>query len=614
MVARTVLGLVGAGLATVGLAGCGGPGMSDSIAIPTPTPTPVPGKVASGPLFNGSVVRATKAYPISGGTLLITRDGTTAVAADPDRAQIFLADLQTHAVRSVATLDDDEVGRLVEGEAGQVYAVARRGGAVLHIDVAAGSLAQRIATCNAPRGIAYDAATKQVHVACASGLLVSLDGQSGAVTRKVTIDDDLRDVLVWGGGLLVTRFRTAEFLFVDSTGTVAQRGKPQNFSFGIIGPATLAYRAIQAPDGTVVIAHQQSSDRTLGSGAGAYYGGNCGGSVADTFVTTLQAPYTGESSSQLLANANTTALGGAVGPLDVAVGAGGRVGIVSTGNSWLVDTAHPTLQIADGLPVVPPSGCWDQNGTKLKDGEPVAIAFDLQNRYVVQYREPAKLVLETNDLVSEIHLSSDSRADTGLAMFYMNTSGGVACASCHPEGGVDGHVWQFSDFGARVTQPLEGQVSKRAPFHWSGDLSDWSSLINEVMMKRMSLPVLPSADQDSALLGWLDTIANRLPPDGLAPDAVERGRTIFQDPSVGCTSCHTGAMYTDNLGHQVGTGGTFITPSLLGVGSRSPLMHNGCASDLNARFGDCGGGNLHGKTSQLTLDQRGDLITFLRSL
>ena len=36
---------------------------------------------------------------------------------------------------------------------------------------------------------------------------------------------------------------------------------------------------------------------------------------------------------------------------------------------------------------------------------------------------------------------------------------------------MDGHVWSFSQFGLRVTQPLEGQISKRAPFHWAGDQS-----------------------------------------------------------------------------------------------------------------------------------------------
>src|SRR3954451_1736779 len=104
MVARTLLGVVGSGLLTVGLVGCGGPGMTPDIDLSVP-PTPIPGRVTpSGPLFNGDVVRASKAYPISAGTLLVTRDGNTAVAADPDRAQVFLADLHTHVVRSVATL------------------------------------------------------------------------------------------------------------------------------------------------------------------------------------------------------------------------------------------------------------------------------------------------------------------------------------------------------------------------------------------------------------------------------------------------------------------------------------------------------------------------------
>src|SRR5262249_4521540 len=152
-------------------------------------------------------------------------------------------------------------------------------------------------------------------------------------------------------------------------------------------------------------------------------------------------------------------------------------------------------------------------------------------KYIVQYREPAKLIVETDALVKEIVLSNESRADTGLALFHVNPGGGVSCASCHPEGGMDGHVWNFSDFGPRVTQPLEGQVSKRAPFHWNGDLRDWSSLIGEVMMKRMSMPIAPSTEQANALLAWLDTVPARMPVDDLVPSSVERGRALFQDPT-----------------------------------------------------------------------------------
>jgi mono/diheme cytochrome c family protein len=410
-------------------------------------------------------------------------------------------------------------------------------------------------------------------------------------------------------------------MLVDATGKVAARTKPEGLGFGVVGPATLAYRAIPAADGTVIVVHQQSSDRILGSGAGSYYGGSCGGAVTDTYVSTVRVPklQAGVATTPYL-SVQSQPLGGAVGPLDVAVGTNGKLGLVATGNSWKVDTRHPTLGVVTGggggLPGVPPGGCWDTSGSTLREGEPVAIAFDSQNRYVVQYREPAKLVLETTDLVSEIRLSAESRADTGLAMFYMNASGGVSCASCHPEGGVDGHVWNF-DVGQRTTQPLEGQISKRAPFHWSGDLGNWTSLVNEVMMKRMSLPVVPSTEQNDALLGWLDTIPARLAPDGLDAASIERGRAVFQDGSVGCAACHSGAMYTDNIAHQVGTGGAFVTPSLLGAGSRSPLMHTGCAVDVRARFSQaspCGGGNLHGNTASLTSQQVDDLVSFVRSL
>jgi cytochrome c peroxidase len=58
----------------------------------------------------------------------------------------------------------------------------------------------------------------------------------------------------------------------------------------------------------------------------------------------------------------------------------------------------------------------------------------------------------------------------------------------------------------------------------------------------------------------------------------------------------------------------FKVPSLLGVAVRAPYMHDGCAATLRDRFGACGGGDLHGKTSTLSETQLSDLIAFLESL
>ena len=79
--------------------------------------------------------------------------------------------------------------------------------------------------------------------------------------------------------------------------------------------------------------------------------------------------------------------------------------------------------------------------------------------------------------------------------------------------------------------------------------------------------------------------------------------------------CVTRAL-TNNQTVDVGTSGLFQVPSLRGVGWRPPYLHNGCAPTLAARFGNasCDGGDMHGKTSQLTQAQIGDLVAFLESL
>jgi hypothetical protein len=198
-------------------------------------------------------------------------------------------------------------------------------------------------------------------------------------------------------------------------------------------------------------------------------------------------------------------------------------------------------------------------------------------------------------------------------MFHLNTGGGISCASCHPEGGEDGHVWSFAGVGLRRSQALEGGASARAPFHWSGDLLTFTDLFNEVMLKRMALPVTPPPGDVDALVRWMDTIPALPPGEGLDAELVERGRALFFDPAVKCGECHSGPTYSDERIYDVGTGGEFVTPSLLGVGLRAPLMHDGCAKDLRARFGLCGG-NAHGDISGLDEADFDALVAFMKSL
>jgi len=96
----------------------------------------------------------------------------------------------------------------------------------------------------------------------------------------------------------------------------------------------------------------------------------------------------------------------------------------------------------------------------------IAVAFTLDDVLVVQSRQPAQLYLPGLD--QKIDLASDSVADTGHAVFHANAGAGIACASCHLEGGDDGRVWTFDSSGERRTQSLRGGILGTEPFHWDG--------------------------------------------------------------------------------------------------------------------------------------------------
>lgn len=610
-------------LALGALSGCGPADYGDTI-------TPVGPASGRLPLFQGQTQKASaKVAPVAGGTLLVTKAGY-AVASDPDRDQLHVVELANQKVVSIPLQQGDEPGRVVEGPSGTAFVIARRGGAVLAVDLAKGS-AQRYPVCSAPRGAAYDATQSKLYVACRSGVLAVLDPATGAVSARHRLDSDLRDVLISGDDLVVTRFKTAEMLVVSREGKVLRRASPdlnaKGGTFTAATPSTaftaaVAYRTLSLPGGGVLVGHVDSSNSPLPSGAGAYYGASCGGvSVADLSVSVMN-PHAG-ADRQAISTLSASRLTGASGPLDVALSPdGNRVALLATGNSW-----SPTGPISGGAS----SNLWIASTTSLSSGsftapcfpsdtsatvsaqvsgEPVAVAFDSEGRWVAQSRQPAQLQLESGATIS---LAADSRFDTGFAMFHMNTGGGIACTSCHPEAGEDGHTWNFT-VGPRRSQTLEGGASGRAPFHWTGDLTTFDALFDEVMIKRMSLFADVNASQRDALREWIDSVPKAPTADELDPAAVDRGRALFNDQNLACATCHSGNDFTDNALHDVGTGGQFITPSLVDVNVRAPLFHDGCAATLQARFGVCGGGDAHGHTSKLSRADESDLVAFMQSL
>lgn len=567
-----------------------------------------------------TVIAPVRPPPISGGTLLVSRDGQRAYAADSDRdrvVEVAVSATQPTTERTFHFTSGDEPGRIVEDASEHLHVVSRGTGAILSIDLVSGSIAGRRYACAAPRGLAFDEARDRLVVACVGGEIVSMPSDP-KVDEKTTIRTvaDLRDVSVQGDRLFVTRFRSAELLVLDAEGAIVSQAAPLDLndpnSKQTLAPS-VAWRTLPLPGGGVVQIHQRAMASVLpqppAGGAPAYYGPSCWEAIVQSSVTLY------DPDGNVFSQPGGGRLTNVVLPVDGAVQLDGtRVAVVSAATNVVVDAPTATFRSSDWCG----AGAPGTARAIAVGAEPIAVAYGAGGRLFVQTREPSTLyAIEPSANVAStwVSLGGNSAADTGHKLFHGNPDGAatITCASCHPEGRDDGRVYHFAE-GPRRTISLTGGLLETAPFHWVGDLADMSTLMDAIFVKRMG-----GKAQSATRLSAISTYVDQLPAIEASPPidhaAVERGRALFEDAEVGCSDCHAGPRYTSNASADVGTGGVFQVPSLVGVAHAGPFMHDGCALTLRDRFGSpCGGGDQHGHTSQLDDAQIDDLVAYLVTL
>ena len=296
-------------------------------------------------------------------------------------------------------------------------------------------------------------------------------------------------------------------------------------------------------------------------------------------------------------------------PLDVALSSdGGTVAAVAPGNAFTSGLDTVFVFTACGLAL-------ESRPILARDGtseQPIAVAFDGAGHLLVQTREPAELrIYGAASPAVTVALSSVSRADTGHDIFHTQAGAIIACASCHPEGRDDGHVWML-DGNHRRTPSLLGTIAGTAPYHWPGDEANMNTLVKDVYTVRMNGDSLPP-DQMGALTGWVQTVPAPPPPASSDSTAVTHGKALFERADVGCATCHSGPKFTNDQTVDVGTGGSFQVPPLVGVGWRTPLMHDGCAATIADRFSRCSTAK-HGSIGSLSPGDISDLTAYLETL
>ena len=214
----------------------------------------------------------------------------------------------------------------------------------------------------------------------------------------------------------------------------------------------------------------------------------------------------------------------------------------------------------------------------------------------------------------------------GKQLFYDALDGRLAreqyisCAACHNNGADDGRVWDMTSFGEglRNTISLEGRGGMdHGLLHWTANFDEVQDFEGQIRTLAGGIGLMSdsdfhagtrdqtlgdkkaglSADLDAltAYVASLDSF-RRSPfqnTNGSLTTQAEAGQAVFVQQQ--CASCHSGEKFTDsgpNNLHNIGTlkpsSGKRInnnltgidTPTLRGVWSTAPYLHDGSAIDL----------------------------------
>jgi hypothetical protein len=310
------------------------------------------------------------------------------------------------------------------------------------------------------------------------------------------------------------------------------------------------------------------------------------------------------------------------------------------------------------------------------------IAF---RRYPVQLAPYLGVALASRDSARRYGLwVDDARGVGGLVRARMpDGSGAIAltCSSCHTastsEGLVDGLSNAALDLGAAMVDAAHGTMAPKIAaavdawgpgrldvstsagnepariadlrsVAWLGylqqdatlkqtDLTSLAIRIETLVITSQNASVRPPRIVALALAAYVKSMAEPLPKESDAAAASPAGKVVFESR---CAGCHVppaltgrpvslGAIGTDptlGLSRDRGTG-AYRVPSLHGVGTRGPLLHDGTVPSLEALFDPSrptsayrsrlhGSGPVPGHRYGLDLDDasRASLVRYLRAL
>jgi len=621
------MGRIAVGITLTVLGGCQGSTIGPAAPPATPADPPeiVVPEVELGTDLS-ELDLAPVAHAVTGGHLTLLDDGVTAAIADPLGDRLVLVDWTTgELIGSTELPAYSEPGRVAQSHDGTVWVALRRGDRVIGVSPDDGRPLVEVGTCVEPRGLAA-AGDGAMWVACASGMLVKFDEEG--VLAQVPVRADLRDVVVDpSGGLWVSRFRSAEVLRVDPARGPVATYDVGGFTEDFVGrflpsdfEGAVAWRLLARPDEGVIVVHQRArtSPVDIRESAGEstlppYYG------PVDPFPIDPQDPPEGSCSGIIHGSysvigpdghvVTSKPIRGAALPTDAVPNGQGGLYVAVAGAAAGTEADASVIEVGEAAHLGSPD-CYEPAPVLgAVDSVISSVAVAPSGEVLALAEQPLTLYVDGTARFA----AAASDVDGAFRRFHRNPSFGVTCAGCHPEGHEDGHTWVFrTDRGdvARRTQALGEGLLDTLPLHWDGEFGSFDELMDEVWGRRMGGDDLAPSEVDD-LADYVDTLPRpRSTPR--RPGLVPHGAELFA--TAGCATCHEGPALTDNQTYDVGTGGRFQVPSLIGVASRTPLLHDGCAETLRDRFDPECGGDAHGNTAGLSPSEIDALVAYLETL
>lgn len=512
-----------------------------------------------------------------------------------------------------------------------VFVSGERSGKVHAVDVASATATGSIAVGAEPAGLVVSPDGASVYVACAQDYIVAKVDAASLVVKGTVPVASQPWALGWsndGTVLYVSQFLTAGVTAIDPN---AMTAKPPFVIPDVAnrGDARLAHGQ---PRGLYDVASRPGMPETW---VALTLLGTDTAQPALNFESTAFATLVvlnPDGSEQQFLSIDAQDVAGVNGAFADVVSGPHAIAFTKDGAyALMVDTNSEDVLVVDAVHHIESSLL-----RPIPGHQPEAIAFspDETHAYLEERNTNDVVVLDVTRTDSGLTLAVDGAPITTVAsdpmptqmrfgqhLFYsansdeypLTTNHWIACATCHMEGRSDAVTWRFAQ-GPRDTPTNAGGLLGTGLLFRTADrqvVQDYWRTINTEQGGRFG------DGTDPGIKTLLDAIANYanfgipapIPPT-TDPTLVAQGQTIFQ---TSCASCHSGPRYTDsgnnnptldltmpNL-HNVGTcvtngpyndvahtdidgdprdGCSFDTPSLTGVWSTPPYLHDGSAVTL----------------------------------